>query len=157
MCVPAANPMNTANQKIPEHDTELRLRTMRTIWLALLASIGMYFMLTLVVGRPEDVTSNNTLSLILMVLAISATLASFLVKSKLLNQALDQQQPPLVQRAYVIAWAINEVAAILGFVDFLRGGDRYYYLLFVIAAVGHLLQFPRREHVENAAMKRPAF
>jgi hypothetical protein len=32
-------------------------------------------------------------------------------------------------------------------------GDRYYYMLFIIAACGQLLHFPKREHVINAAFK----
>ena len=145
------------NKKIPEHDVELRLRTMRTIWLALFVSIGMYFVLTVVLGRSGDAEPNNTLSLALIVAAISATFISFLIKSKLLSRAVDQQQPSLVQQAFIVAWAINEVGALLGLLDFFATGNRYYYLPFVIAGVGHLLMFPRREHVENAALKRPAF
>lgn len=145
------------NKKIPEHDVELRLRTMRTLWMALLTSIGMYFALTFFFGRSENALPNNTLSLALMVVAISITLVSFLIKSKLLSRAIDQQLPSLVQQSYLVAWAINEVGALLGLLDFFATTDRFYYLLFVISAIGHLLLYPRREHVENAAMKRPVF
>jgi hypothetical protein len=52
-----------------------------------------------------------------------------------------------------MAWAITEVAALLGLLDFFLTTDRYYYVLLIIAALGLLLHFPRREHVVNAAFK----
>jgi hypothetical protein len=50
-----------------------------------------------------------------------------------------------------VAWAITEVGALLGLLDFFKSADRYYYVLFLIAACGQLLHFPRREHVINAS------
>jgi hypothetical protein len=59
----------------------------------------------------------------------------------------------MVQQAYIVTWAINEVAALLGLMDFFLTNDRYYFVLLIIAALGLLLHFPRREHVVNAAFK----
>jgi hypothetical protein len=95
------------------------------------------------------------LSLILLAVAASAALVSFPLKSKLLNRAIEQQQVPMVQQAYIVAWAITEVGGLLGVLDFFTTGDRYYYLLFMIAALGQLLHFPRREHMLNAWGKSP--
>jgi hypothetical protein len=61
----------------------------------------------------------------------------------------------MVQQAYIVAWAITEVGGLLGVLDFFTTGDRYYYLLFMIAALGQLLHFPRREHMLNAWGKSP--
>jgi hypothetical protein len=108
----------------------------------------------LVRGRPEGLAPNNTLFLGLVVVSLSATLVSFLVKSQLLNRAIEQQQVQQVQQAYVVGWAITEVGALLGMIDYLVSGDRYYYVLFIIAACGQLLHYPRREHVLNASFKR---
>lgn len=127
---------------------------MRTIWLAMILSIGAYWVFCLVRGRPEGLAPNNTLFLGLVVVSLSATLVSFLVKSQLLNRAIEQQQVQQVQQAYVVGWAITEVGALLGMIDYLVSGDRYYYVLFIIAACGQLLHYPRREHVLNASFKR---
>jgi hypothetical protein len=136
---------------------ELRIRTIRTLWIAVLLSIGSYYVFTLVARRPENAEPNNTLFLVLVGIALSTTLISFLIKDKLLNRAVDQQQVPLVQQAYVVALALCEVAALLGVLDFFMTGDRYYYILFIIGACGQLLHFPRREHVINASAKSPIF
>ena len=123
---------------------------MRTLWFALFASIGLYLLFTLYVGRSEDREPNPTLSLILIVIGVSTTLISFVIKSKLINLAIERQRVQLVQQAYIAAWAMTEVAALLGMLDFFATGHRHYYILFIIAALGMLLQTPRREHVVNA-------
>ena len=140
-----------------QENVELRLRTMRTLWMGMILSILGYFVLTLFAGRSEDLEPNPTLSLILLAVAASAALVSFPLKSKLLNRAIEQKQVPMVQQAYIVAWAITEVGGLLGVLDFFMTGNRYYYLLFMIAALGQLLHFPRREHILNAWTKSPIF
>ena len=144
--------MNTQSAN-PQVDIEQRLRTMRTLWIAMLLSIGMYYVFTFFVERSRDVTPNRTLSLVLVGVALLTTLISFPIKNKLLTRAVDQQQVQLVQQGYIVAWAITEVAALLGMLDFFLTGNRYYYVLFLIAACGLLLHSPRREHVMNATFK----
>ena len=87
----------------------------------------------------EDREPNPTLSLILIVIGVSATLISFVIKSKLITLAIEQQRIQLVQQAYIVAWAMTEVAALLGMLDFFATGHRHYYILFIIAALGMLL------------------
>ena len=145
------------NQNDPQADIELRMRTLRTLWFALLLSIVVYFVLTIFWKPAGEPTPNPTLSLALLLAGAAMTLISFLIKSRLLSRAVDQRQLPMVQQAYIVGWAINEVAALLGMLDFYVTGHRHYYLLFIIAACGLLLHFPRREPVENAAFKNTGF
>src|SRR6185369_13061506 len=137
--------MQTDNQNV-----ELRLRSMRTMWMALILSIGGYFVLTRFVPRPETLEANSTLSIVLAVATAATTLASFLIKNKLLARATEQGQVQLVQQAYVVAWAVTEAAALFGVADYFLTTDRYYFTFFLIAALGQLLHFPRSEHVINA-------
>ncbi len=127
---------------------------MRTLWIALILSIGGYFLLPLFAQRSESIEPNNMLSMILIAIAASMALISFPIKSKLLSSAINQGQ---VQQAYVVAWAVTEVAALLGVLDYFLTTDRYYYVPFLIAACGQLLHFPRREHVINATFKPSGF
>ena len=128
---------------------------MRTLWGAMFFSILLYYVLTFFLGGSENVAPNATLSLMLMGVALLTTLISFPIKNKLLAKAVEQQQVQLVQQAYMVALALTEVAAMLGLLDFFATGNRYYYVLFIIAALGQLLHFPRREHVVNASFKSP--
>lgn len=134
------------------------MRTLRTLWFALMMSVVLYYGFTLFKGPPpENVTPNNTLSLALLAAGISAILISFLLKSKLLSRAIDQQQVGLVQQAYIVAWAMAEVPALLGMLDYFVTRNRYFYVHMIIALAGQLLHYPRREHVESAAFKGSAF
>ena len=126
---------------------------MRTLWIAMLVSIGSYYAFTLFLHRSENASPNGKLSLILGVMGFSAILISLPLKSRFLNRAVEQQQASLVQQGYLLAWAVTEVAALMGLLDFLATNDRYYYIFFLIAACGQLLNFPKREHVENASFK----
>ena len=137
-----------------QENIELRIRTMRTLWIAMLLSIGAYFAFSVFVGRPENRNPNGNLSLILLAGALLMVVLSFIIKSKLLSTAIERQQVPMVQQAYVASWAIAEVAALLGLLDFFLTNNRYYYLLFIVAACGQLLHFPRRDDVMNAAAPR---
>lgn len=126
---------------------------MRTLWFALLLSVSVYFGFTLFAGRKEGLQPNPTVSLTLLCIAMLTVLVAFVIKSKLLSKAMEQQNPGMVQQAYVMTWAITEVSALLGLLDFFLTNDRYYYFLLIIAALGLLVHFPRREHVVNAAFK----
>lgn len=149
--------MNMQPQNQQSENVELRIRSMRIIWLALMLSIGGYFVLTLFAKKSEDVQPNGRLSVILTVIAISTTLVSLLIKSKLLNKAIEQGQVPQVQQAYVVAWAVTEVGALMGVLDYFITTDRYYYIPFLIAVCGQLLHFPRSEHVVNASFRPSSF
>ena len=125
--------------------------------MALLLSIVVYYVMTIFIKPSGEPTPNPTLSLALLLAGISTTLVSFLIKSRLLSRAAEQQQVPWVQQAYIAGWAINEVAALLGMLDFFVTGHRHFYILFIVAACGLLLQFPRREAVINAAFRNTGF
>jgi len=123
------------------------------LWFAMLMSIAVYFVFTLFAQRKESLEPNPTISLTLLCVAVLMVLVAFLIKSKLLSKAVEQQNTAMVQQAYVVTWAITEVAALLGLLDFFLTTDRYYYVLLIIAVLGLLLHFPRREHVVNAGFK----
>ena len=141
------------NPQTEPQTIEARILTMLILWFAMLMSVVIYFVITMFVRRSEDLAANQSLSLALLVAGVSTTLVSFLIKAKLLARAVEQRNLARVQQAYIVTFAITEVAALLGLLDFFSTSDRYYYALFIIAACGMLLHFPRREPVENAAFK----
>lgn len=148
--------MNSPNQTDPTN-IEARLRTMRILWLAMIMSIPIYCLFTLFVKRAGEPTPNRNLSLALLGAGLATTLISFLIKSTLLKKAAQLQQLLMVQQAYIVTFAITEIAALLGMLDFFATGDRYYYVLFIISMLGMLLHFPRREAVLGASFKSQGF
>lgn len=95
------------------------------------------------------------MSLILIVIGLSTTVFSFVIKSKLIARAIELQRIQMVQQAYMVTWAMTEVAGLLGFFDFIATGHRHYYILFIIAAIGFLVNAPRRDHLINAWPRTP--
>ena len=144
--------MNPANPNDPQ-TVEVRARSILILWFAMLLSVGFYYFFTFIKGRSENLIANPSLSLVLLGAGVLMTLISFVIKAKLLTKAVEQQNLGMVQQAYIVTFAITEVAALLGLLDFFSTSDPYYYLLFIIAACGMLLHFPRRETIENAAFK----
>jgi hypothetical protein len=134
---------------------EQRLRLMRMIWGALLMTIVAYFALSIFVSQPQDVEPNSAMSLAFIAIALSTLAISIPIKKKILAQAVEHQRPELVQQAYIIAWAITEVGALVGLVDLFATGNPYYFIPMIIAALGQILHFPNRQHVVDSFFKTP--
>lgn len=140
-----------------ELDLDKRYQTVLTLWAALLMSVVMYFVFMQFIfpGLSTPADSHGSI-LIAGWLGASAlfVIASFFVKGKLLESSVEKQDVGLVQKAVVIACAMCEVAALLGMVAGLVFKSRVSYLLFLMAASGVGLHFPRRSQLEAASYKR---
>ena len=150
--------MNTTaiNRNDPHKSVEERLRYLRTYWGYSLFGFLPYYIVTQVIGRPEGVEPNNTLFLVFLIISVAGVLISFPLKIWYLNRAGTQQGLERVKTAYIAAYALTDVGGLLGVIDFFITGDRYFYVLFVIAAIGHLFHFPQRQHFLNAGFESPS-
>ena len=149
--------MQPFNQSDLQAKIGLRFRTILILWSALFLSIGLYYVMTLFVHPSEDTGQNRTLSAVLAMAGSVLAIISVLVKHRFLTQSVAQQRLDLVQTGYVMAFALCEVAAMLGLLDHFVTGNHYYYVLFVIAGCGMLFNFPRRQHIQDACFKGPSF
>jgi hypothetical protein len=146
--------MQPLDQNDAQATVAMRLRTLLILWCAIFLSIPMYYVFSLVTATPVgDVNQNRTLTIILTAAGLLSVLVSHIVKQKYLNQAVAQQSIALVHIGYVAGFAVTEVAALLGLLDHFVTGNRYYYVLFIIAAIGMALHFPRRDHLLAACYK----
>lgn len=127
---------------------------MRTLWFALLASLPMYLAFTSFAMQRGQTTNNDWLSFVFAGVATFMVILSFAVKKTLLRRAVETQDIKLVQPAFVVAWAMCEVSALLGVVEYVVAGTRDYIVLFLLSAVGMLLHFPTRQHLINASYKK---
>ena len=142
----------------PQENVDLTLRKLRVLWLGTLSSLVVgFYIFTTVMERPADLEPNDTLFLILVAVALTAAVASFVVKRKLFAKAEELQQVQLVQQGFVVAVSMSEVGALLGVYDYFQTGDRYYFVLFMITVFAKLLHFPRREPVLHATYKTSSF
>ena len=138
-----------------QFNIEQRLRTIRILWIAMLFSVVVYYVFTLFVPQQIERQPNSTVSLFLLAVGVLATIISFPIKRRFLNQAVDQQRVQVLQQGYIFTWAVNEIAALFGLLDFFLTGNRYYFVLFLIAAIGLLLHYPKRQHLIDASWKKP--
>ena len=129
---------------------------MLTLWFALLMSVLMYVVFVQIAAPPianAENPANSPLIIGLTVLGAMFVLVSFVVKRKLLDQSVEKQDLAMVQKAMIVALALCEVSALLGLLERFVFGNREYYLLFILAALGDLFHFPRRSQLEAASYK----
>ncbi len=135
-------------------NTDSRLRGLLIIWCAQLSSLMLLFLVTLYVRVPFNGGRDNTARWALGALGTMATLGSFLVKRRLLIRARDEGRPDVVTTAYVAAFALCEATGICAVISYFVSGVPYHFLLFV-AALGLLLNVPRRRALEAATPLMP--
>lgn len=130
-------------------NVDARYRTVVILWAAILMSVLSF--LLFINLTPVQPVSNPRLSLALNTAGILPVALSFLLKSKIVQQAIDQRRMDLVQVAYTVAMALCEMSALLGLMDHYITGSSYYPLGFGITLLGMLLHFPQKKYVVAAS------
>ena len=144
---------------------EMRLRTMRIIWASFFMAVGIYALIAYVTrqsdespaGAPEShgigsaAGGFSVLIIVLFALGLTTVVASFLVKQAFANRAVREQSTAVLQTGFILSVVLCETAALLGLVGLFADGNPASYLLFVVAAAGMVLHFPRREDVVAAS------
>lgn len=134
------------------NNVDARYRIILVVWFGILMSIGFIVLLTALIERPQN-EKNNVLMIVLYGVSTLLIFASIVPKHKLLEQAVQKQQPQLVQTAYIITFSMVEVISLCGLMLYMATPDRTYYVSFISSVVLMLLHFPRRRHLMAATFK----
>lgn len=126
-----------------EREIDANYRTMRIIWLAILASVIALFVISRMVKPAHN--APKILFWILLALGIGNFGASFLLKQKMLRQAAEKRKPEMFKSAYVVALALCESIGIFGLIAHLITGVEQYYFFFVLSSFGLLMHKPQRD------------
>ena len=145
--------MSTINEGSVGINIDARHRTMLVVWFAILMSVGIMFVLTLVIQRPAADPDDNTLLWVFAAASIFPFLLSFVIKRKLLAQSVGEQQPALVQTAMIVAVALCESVGLFGLMVYFTTATPYYYVFFIVSVIGILLHMPRRDQLLAASYK----
>ena len=145
------------NRSEIESGVDTRLRTMRILWAAFVASVGLYALVAYLAAPVNEAGGaggeESPLIYIFFALGLSSIAASYLLRQNFYGKAERERQPALVQTGLIVALALCEVAALLGLVALFALGNPLAYSLFVLAVVGQLLHFPRRDQLLAASHK----
>ncbi|HMF57274.1 MAG TPA: hypothetical protein VK619_13105 [Pyrinomonadaceae bacterium] len=147
------------NESSTQAAVAARHRTLIVLWGAQLASIGLFALLTILIRNGAANTGNRgnaALTLTFTALGAFVVIVSLLMKQKLVARAIEERSLQKLQTAYVVAFAMCEVGALFGLVDFFITGNPYYYLLFVLGVAGLIINFPKRNDI-LAAMQANRF
>jgi F0F1-type ATP synthase membrane subunit c/vacuolar-type H+-ATPase subunit K len=132
-----------------EAEVETNYRTLRIIWLAILAGVITLFVVTRLtqptLGAPEMIFW------ILLALGVGNMGASFVLKHKMLRQATEKQEPGSIKSAYIVALVLCESVGIFGLIAYFVTGVEQYYYFFVLSGFGILLHKPQRHDLLAAA------
>lgn len=136
-------------------DLDTRYRTMLILWLALLMSVVMFFVMT-IVAAPEPLDQDRAAPSSVVLFALTGVgtflvVISFLVKRKMLQRSVEKQEPMLVQQALVVACAMCEVSALFGVFERFAIASGGHYVLFLVSAIGIALHFPKRDQLLAAS------
>jgi hypothetical protein len=137
------------NENPVKTSAEARRRGLLVIWGAQLFTLVLLFCMAYFGRAEREPYENHTLAWALGTVGFMTFLVSFLLKRKLLAQAVEKRRADLVTTAYVCAFALCETTALLGFAAYFITGLSYALHSFIIAAGGVLLHFPVRGALEE--------
>ncbi len=149
--------MNTQNNKI-----EQTYRTHLILWLAFLMS-QVVFLFVVFAARPELLKfdfskplldDNMVLIIALAFFAVLNVGLSFIFRAQYVKMAIDEQSFALLQQGMILGIAFCESAAIFGLVLAFIDNYQYFFAWNLLAIVGTLLHFPRRQNLFDASDKK---
>lgn len=135
-----------------ERAIRARYQVLLILWGAQMLALAAFFLLALFIFERKE-AGDATLFWILSGLSVMLVAASFTVKQKLFARAVENQSVAQVQQGQIVAIALCEAAGLFGLLARAITGTPYFYLPFIIAALGMLLHFPNREALMAASFK----
>lgn len=139
-----------------ERATSARLRILLILWAAQMMSLLLFTLLSVFILHSKA-SANASLFWVYLALGLFLVVLSFPLKQKFLAEALAEQDgakaTARLQSGYIVAWALCEAAGLFGVMTAGTTNSPYYYLLFIIAALGFILHFPRREQVTTVSFR----
>jgi energy-converting hydrogenase Eha subunit C len=142
------------NQNFQSPNIDVQYQTLLTIWPALFISILLLLGLVFFIKGNElkDGFDQDNFVLLIALAAVGCVtfVLSFIVKKAQLNQAISKKQTALVQSGLIVALAACEATCLFGAVAAFVTNTKYFFLWFILGAIGYILHFPRKKHLLDA-------
>jgi hypothetical protein len=127
-------------------NSDQQYRTLLGVWLVFAIGLALFFLLCFLVN-PSGRGFSPTIGLGLLGLSVMFGFDSFIFKRRKLTRAIERHDPSQVNIAYLLSWLLCEAAGLQGVLIRFEIGASFYYLPFIVAALGMLFHFPRKEYV----------
>ena len=153
----------SSNVNGPDIDT--RLRSIRIIWAAILATVFVYALVGYFqsppilswrvgfAGESGSVAVALTAGVLYLVGLLAASAASQLLLRSYLRRAEAEQNPALAQTGFIVAFVACEAGALIGLVILFLTKSWVAFLLMGISAMMIAILWPRREQLAAAGYK----
>ena len=131
------------------------------IWFAMLVA-QFIFLLVIFLVKPEVLQfdfnkpllgNEPVIVIILALIGLINFILSIYLSRKYINQAIEKQNPLLVQTGMIIGCALAESISLFGFVLAFAFDYQYFFLWFGLGILGVVLNFPKRENFQSASYK----
>lgn len=131
---------------------EAQHRTLLILWTVMLLSVIGFALLAVLV--PSNATGNQAVvGIVLIALGTMNVFLSITVKRGLLKKSVENQDIQTVLRAYVIAWALSESAALFGLIIHFVAASASAYVAFGVGIIGMVLHVPQKKHLLDVFFK----
>jgi len=131
---------------------EAQHRSLLIIWVFLFMSVVGFLVMTFIIR--SELKENFVLTISLIVMSIFMLATSFTLKAAILKKSVETQDLQYVLRAYIVALALAECAALFGFMIHFITGSVFYFVAMGIGIIGMILHFPKKQHLLDASFKK---
>ena len=143
--------MHLTDPREAEAKIAARYQVFLILWISMLSSLLIFLVLTLVI--PSSAPFNRLMSLCLLAAEVFAVILSIFLKNYFLKRAVAEQKLQFLMNGYVVGFALCDAAALLGVFDHMSNNSPYFYFAFIIAGLGLLFHFPKKDHIRAVSYK----
>jgi len=87
-------------------------------------------------------------------MAIMNLFIGLFLRAQAVQRAIDEQKPSILQTGLILGLAFCESLSILGLVLAFAFNYQYFFLWFILAIIGMLLHYPKRQNYHDASFKK---
>jgi hypothetical protein len=136
-------------------------RNLAVIWFALFNS-QIIFLVLIYFIKPEVyqldlrkplLGEEAIIIIVFLFVALSLFIVSFIANRHFVSQAIDKQQPMLVQIGMIVACALCEAVSLFGLILVFMQSYQYFFIWFGLGMLGMIVNFPRRQNLIDASFQ----
>ena len=119
------------------------------MWVGMVSTLPLYYFITTVI-KPAQSDPNSPLIVPMLAAAVLLLLLSFYVKARFGAREGQARSLGAARTAYILSLVCTEIPALLGIIIYVLTGWPKNWVLFLISAIGYVLNFPKRDDFETS-------